>query len=162
MSEAEQEANNKQNQEDQQQTTNGEYSIPSRKVRYTESGQIYLTPSQALIAIFKGQKNWCTSNFLRGLFMLKLLLGSFCGILVAAFKLDPYIYSFVFLLISIIVIYYIVVIRCGIDTKKVFHSRIKPYVDKLPHGYMTYFAGYMLYTFILQKIEAKHQNSDFL
>ena len=132
---------------------------PSNKdvnITYTEAGHVYMSPKEALFAIFKGQTKWCTSNFLRGLFMLKLLIACFCGILFSAMQFDPYKSSFLFLFISLISTFYVVVIKCKIDIKRVFHSFMKPFIHRLHFAYLAYFSAYVFYSYFYQQIKSKH------
>ena len=125
-------------------------------VMYTEAGHIYMSPKNALIAILKGQTNWCTSNFLRGLFMLKMLIACFCGILCAAIGLNPYNSSFLFLFISLIATFYIIQIKYKIDVKQAFHSYLKPYIHRLHYAYLAYFSAYVFYNYMYQQLQSYH------
>ena len=128
------------------------YDLP-KKVRYTEAGHVYMSSSEALLAILNGEKNWCTSNFLRGLFMMKLLLGCFCGIITCSLGLDVYKYHWLFLALSILFTYLLVVVKCKIDVQKVFHSPLKPYTHRLVHAYAFYFISYLFTSWASSKIQ---------
>lgn len=113
-----------------------------KTVRLTPTGHEYLSPGAALIAIFKREKYWCISNFLRGLFLFKLIIAAVCGFLCAAFELKAFKYHLVFLIICFTSVYLLVEVWCKIDPKKVFSNRFSPYIHRIVYVYMAYFVSY--------------------
>ena len=113
-----------------------------KPVKVTEAGHPYLSPHEAMIKIFQGEKHWCTSNFLRGLFMIKILIASVLGIITSGFNVSPVTGSFIFVFTTLACIYLLVEVRLHIDVVQVFGLRRILYIKHLPATFLLYFVVY--------------------
>ena len=112
-------------------------------------------PFLALFNLFKKNKSWSTSNFLKGLFTFKILISIFTGWSFAVLKSSIFVSHSCFLLILTTLTRIFIINYCNIDVSLLLKNPRKIYFYRLLHSYIIFLMSHQITKTILKNSNKK-------